>query len=395
MDFEYRIITPDGRTVWIWEKTSIVRDPDGTPVAINGMMLDVTELKRTQEALLQEAEHRVAERARFERALQRQADEHRHDALHDELTGLPNRRQLYERLAEQMERAAPEEGFSLLLVDLDRFKEVNDVLGHNSGDQLLRQVAERFSRVVRDEDLLARLGGDEFAMLVSGMRGPEAGLEVARRLVDTLDREFILAGVPIHVEASVGIARYPLDGNDAASLLRCADAAMYAAKDLSSELELFDSARDRHSPKRLQRLGELRQALTRGELLLHYQPKIELEAGNVIGVEALVRWQHPVEGLLPPGRVRPAGRADRADQAADDLRPAHRAGAAQPLARGRSRPLGRRQHLRAQPARRGASPTRSPNCWRPPGSRATGSSWRSPRGRSWPTPCGRPRSCGA
>ena len=158
---------------------------------------------------------------------------------------------------------------------------------------------------MRDEDLLARLGGDEFAMLVSGMRGPEAGLEVARRLVDTLDREFILAGVPIHVEASVGIARYPLDGNDAASLLRCADAAMYAAKDLSSELELFDSARDRHSPKRLQRLGELRQALTRGELLLHYQPKIELGTGTVIGVEALVRWQHPVEGLLPPGEFVP------------------------------------------------------------------------------------------
>ena len=299
-DFEYRMLDAGGRTMWFWEKTAIVRDGAGVPIAVNGVMFDVTELKRTQEALLQEAEHRVAERARFERALRRQADEHRYDALHDELTGLPNRRSLYDRLAEQMERAGPDEGFSLLLLDLDRFKEVNDVLGHHSGDALLRQVAARFSNVVRGEDLLARLGGDEFAMLVSGMRGPEAGLEVARRLVAALDREFILSGVPIHVEASIGIARFPLDGTDATTLMRCADAAMYAAKELSTDLELFDGERDRHSPTRLQRLGELRRALSREELVLHYQPKVELGSGVVIGVEALVRWQHPVHGLLPP-----------------------------------------------------------------------------------------------
>ena len=199
-----------------------------------------------------------------------------------------------------MAHGPPASGFALLLLDLDHFKDVNDVLGHDIGDELLRQVAARFQTAVREEDLLARLGGDEFALLVASSRGPGAGLEVARRLVSTLDREFMIEGVPIHVEASAGIARYPIDGVDATALLRCADSAMYAAKEFSTELELFDSARDDHSPRRLKRLGELRQALSRDELVVHFQPKVELETGSVAGVEALVRWQHPVDGLLGP-----------------------------------------------------------------------------------------------
>ncbi len=304
-DFEYRMIGADGRVLWIWEKTSIQRDAEGRPHAVNGVMLDVTELRSTQEALLHEAERRASDREQFEAALQQQADVQRHHALHDELTGLPNRRNLYEHLNEKMETTPRADGFALLLVDLDRFKEVNDVLGHQSGDDLLCQVAERFGREVREEDLLARLGGDEFAVLVSGRNGAEAGLEIARRLSDALDREFFLSGVPVHVEASIGIARFPHDGRDATSLLRCADSAMYAAKDLSTELELFDGDRDHHSPTRLKRLGELRQALTRGELVLHYQPKLRLGTGNVVGVEALVRWLHPEQGLLPPGEFVP------------------------------------------------------------------------------------------
>jgi diguanylate cyclase len=304
-DFEYRMLAADGRELWIWEKTAIQRDQDGRPVAVNGVMLDVTELRRAQAALLHEADRRVSERERYEGALRRQADEHRHHALHDELTGLPNRRHLYERLAEQMDSPGAADGFSLLLLDLNRFKEVNDVLGHQSGDHLLCQVAERFAREVRDEDLLARLGGDEFAVLVSGRTGPEAGLELARRLNLALNREFLLSGVPVHVEASIGIARYPQDGRDATALLRCADAAMYAAKALSSELELFDGERDDHSPTRLKRLGELRQALDREELVLHYQPKLRLGTGRIVGLEALVRWMHPEQGLLPPGEFVP------------------------------------------------------------------------------------------
>jgi diguanylate cyclase len=304
-DFEYRMLAADGRELWIWEKTAIQRDQDGRPVAVNGVMLDVTELRRAQAALLHEADRRVSERERYEGALRRQADEHRHHALHDELTGLPNRRHLYERLAEQMDAPGVADGFALLLLDLNRFKEVNDVLGHHSGDHLLCQVAERFAREVRDEDLLARLGGDEFAVLVSGRTGPEAGLELARRLNLALNREFLLSGVPVHVEASIGIARYPQDGRDATALLRCADAAMYAAKALSSELELFDGERDDHSPTRLKRLGELRQALDREELVLHYQPKLRLGTGRIVGLEALVRWMHPEQGLLPPGEFVP------------------------------------------------------------------------------------------
>ena len=304
-DFEYRMIAADGRVLWIWEKTAIQRDADDRPYAVNGVMLDVTELHRTQQALLHEAERRAFEREQFEAALQRQADEQRHHALHDELTGLPNRRSLYEHLSAKMQSTSFSDGFALLLIDLDRFKEVNDVLGHQSGDELLCQVAERFGRAVREDDLLARLGGDEFAVLVSGRNGAEAGLEIARRLSDVLEREFLLSGVPVHVEASIGIARFPHDGRDATALLRCADSAMYAAKDLSTELELFDGDRDHHSPTRLKRLGELRQALTRGELVLHYQPKLRLGTGDVVGVEALVRWLHPEQGLLPPGEFVP------------------------------------------------------------------------------------------
>jgi diguanylate cyclase (GGDEF)-like protein/PAS domain S-box-containing protein len=304
-DFEYRLITGDGRERWVWEKTAIQRDPEGRPVAINGVMIDVTDLHEAQEALLREAESRALERAHYEQALRKQADEHRHRSLHDDLTGLPNRRSLYERLALEMNTAGLGDEFSLLLVDLDRFKEVNDVLGHQSGDDLLRQVAARFTREVRTEDLLARLGGDEFAVLVRGRGGAQAGLEIARRLSDALCQEFILSGVPVHVEASIGIARYPQDGTDATALLRCADSAMYAAKELSTELELFDGRRDHHTPTRLARLGELRQALDRGELILHYQPKLLLETGRIPGVEALVRWQHPELGLLPPGEFVP------------------------------------------------------------------------------------------
>jgi diguanylate cyclase (GGDEF)-like protein len=304
-DFEYRLITTDGRERWIWEKTAVQRDAEGRPLAVNGVMIDVTDLHHAKEALLGEAEGREREREHYEGVLRRQAAEHRHHALHDDLTGLPNRRSLYERLAAEMIKVSTGEEFSLLLVDLDRFKEVNDVMGHQSGDDLLRQVAARFAREVRSEDLLARLGGDEFAVLVGGRGGAEAGLEIARRLSDALCQEFVLSGVPVHVEASIGIARYPMDGSDATTLLRCADAAMYAAKDLSTELELFDGKRDHHSPTRLKRLGELRQALDRGELVLHYQPKLRLESGTIPGVEALVRWQHPEHGLLPPGEFVP------------------------------------------------------------------------------------------
>ncbi len=223
--------TSDGRVRWLWEKTSIVRDAAGEPVSVNGVMFDVTELKRTQEALLVEAEHRVAERARFEATLRRQADEHHHHARHDELTGLPNRRHLYEHLAAHMEHAGAQEGFSLLLVDLDRFKEVNDVLGHHSGDELLCSSSRTASGASSARTTCSHGSAATSSPSWSpARRGPEAGLEVARRLTDSLAREFVLSGVPIHVESSIGIARYPQDGLDAIGLLRCADAAMYAAK---------------------------------------------------------------------------------------------------------------------------------------------------------------------
>jgi len=225
----------------------------------------------------------------------------RDQATRDPLTGLPNRTSLYQRIRRAARAArAGNELAALLLIDLDRFKEVNDTLGHDQGDTLLREVSFRLSETLRRGDTLARLGGDEFAVLLRDLPDRGAAAELALRLLDALERPFEVGGVSVQLGASVGVALAPDHGTDVSSLVRRADVAMYEAKREHGRVRVYDASRDPNSPERLQRVSELRTALEEGGLVLHYQPKVDVAAGEVTGVEALVRWQHPELGLLPP-----------------------------------------------------------------------------------------------
>jgi len=230
-DFEYRMRTPDGRVVHVWEKTSFVRDAAGNPVAVNGVMLDVTDLKLALEALREQEQALEAERARYEAELERQLEERLYQASHDELTGLPNRRSFNSELARLFEQREPT---ALLLLDLNKFKEVNDLLGHVSGDHLLSAVASRFGRLRRSQDFVARIGGDEFAILLRSVDSIEEAIAVAERFGRALTDPFSINEKLIYVGASIGVALYPNHGTTHDELLHHADAAMYTAKGAKS-----------------------------------------------------------------------------------------------------------------------------------------------------------------
>ncbi len=222
-------------------------------------------------------------------------------SLSDELTGLPNRRLLTDRL-EQALVLADRRGTTcaVLLIDLDRFKEVNDTLGHHHGDVLLCEVATRLAQVVRTSDTVARLGGDEFAVLLPEVDGATGAGILARRCLAVLHEPFLIEGVTLSIAASIGLALAPQHGADGASVMHAADVAMYEAKECKSGIVSYDPDLDVHTPSRLALLGDLRRALQSDELVLHYQPKVDLDTGAVHSAEALVRWQHPERGLLPP-----------------------------------------------------------------------------------------------
>ena len=227
--------------------------------------------------------------------------EREHQALHDTLTGLPNRKLLLQKVGDAIDEAERTEAkLGLFLLDLDRFKDVNDTLGHHVGDELLLHVGERLSSVLRPEDTVARLGGDEFGVLLPSIRDAAAAYEVAERIRTALTQPFVLHDVALDLEASIGIALYPAHATDSDALMQRADVAMYHAKETRSGIETYDAERDPHSTQRLSLFGQLRRAIEDGELVLHYQPKVDLESGKVAGVEALVRWQHPERGLLAP-----------------------------------------------------------------------------------------------
>jgi diguanylate cyclase (GGDEF)-like protein len=244
-----------------------------------------------------------------------------HQAMHDALTGLPNRKLLIvrteealadarhraERRVAQGRTAEPEPGqrVGLFLLDLDRFKEVNDTLGHPTGDRLLQLVAHRLTHSVRPGDLVARLGGDEFAVLLPSVRDARAAREVAARLRAALNEPVRLDGNSFDLDGSVGIALHPDHAPDFELLMQRADVAMYVAKENRTGVEVYSPARDRNSPERLGRQGELRRAIDRGELELHYQPKIFLDDDRPAGMEALLRWRHPAKGLLTPDQFLP------------------------------------------------------------------------------------------
>jgi diguanylate cyclase (GGDEF)-like protein len=229
----------------------------------------------------------------------------RHLALHDALTGLPNRSLFHERVERAIKGIRADRMVAVLLIDLDRFKEVNDTLGHDHGDELLKVVAERLGGALRHGDTLARLGGDEFAVVLGDLPHRGAAAELAGRLHDALRRPFALRGIAVELDASIGVALCPAHGRDVTTLLQRADVAMYDAKRSQARIETYATERDPYSPARLSLLGELRRAIAGDELVLHYQPKVSLEGGRVTGVEALVRWQHPQHGLLQPDQFVP------------------------------------------------------------------------------------------
>ena len=230
--------------------------------------------------------------------------ETRREARTDDLTGLANRRAFQAGLAAAL-AGRGDRPVAVLLIDLDRFKEVNDAMGHHVGDALLRLVGGRLAGCVREGDLLARLGGDEFAIVLTH-GGDQAHAEtVARRVTATLTAPFELPEISLHVGASTGIALCPDHATDGGALLQQADVAMYEAKAAGGGHQVYCSGTDAHSRARLQTIEDLRVAIDRGELVLHYQPKIDLRLGVTTGVEALVRWQHPERGLLAPDSFLP------------------------------------------------------------------------------------------
>ncbi|MCZ2857956.1 putative bifunctional diguanylate cyclase/phosphodiesterase [Blastococcus sp. VKM Ac-2987] len=225
----------------------------------------------------------------------------RHRARHDSLTGLLNRSALVEEVEAAVAGAlAGGPAPAVVLVDLDRFKEVNDTLGHDVGDMLLRSVARRLAGELRGDTVLARLGGDEFALLLPGCDADGAA-RAAERALRAIRRPFPLDGLILEVDGSCGVA---VDG-PAADLLRHADVAMYAAKADRLGVAVYRPSIDAGAPGRLNLFGELRRAIRDGELLVHYQPRVAVAGGRVLGVEALVRWQHPERGLVPPSEFVP------------------------------------------------------------------------------------------
>ncbi len=240
------------------------------------------------------------------RMLRRQARTNAHLALHDVLTGLPNRALFHDRATVALQAAARDRGgFALVLVDLDRFKEVNDTLGHHNGDALLRLVGDRLVAALRGIDTVARLGGDEFGLVLPGSADEAAAVAALERVRKAVGADVELEGLPLNIEASIGVAFYPAHGDDVDVLLQRADVAMYVAKESTLGTVVYDAEHDHYNPRRLALVGELRRALDRDELVLHYQPKTELATGAVNSVEALVRWRHPSRGLLYPDEFIP------------------------------------------------------------------------------------------
>ncbi|HEY9146018.1 MAG TPA: EAL domain-containing protein [Thiobacillus sp.] len=221
-------------------------------------------------------------------------------ARHDSLTALPNRSVLHEEFADRIRRT-PAGKTALLLLDLDRFKEINDTLGHHVGDHLLTHIGPRLQDALAEHHaLICRLGGDEFSILLTGLTDQTDAVALARHVTEALRRPFMVEGMALQLGASVGVAYYPEHGENSHALLRAADVAMYQAKKLTTGVVVYDRGFDDYSPDRLALASELVQAVRNGELILHYQPKLDIASGQVTGFEALVRWLHPRLGILYP-----------------------------------------------------------------------------------------------
>lgn len=279
---EKRYIRKDGAVLWGSLTVTTVRDADGRFVYALGMVEDITERRAAEERM-------------------------RWLAFHDSLTSLPNRGLFQDRLRNAISTARRREaGLAVLFIDLDRFKYVNDSLGHDKGDRLLIEVADRFQGCLREGDTLARMGGDEFTILLPDVTGSESALEVAARLQAELERPVVIDGHELFVTASIGVSLYPADGETAESLLRNSDAAMYRAKQQGrGNNHVFTAGLNSEAVERLTLENSLRRALENGEMVLHYQPQVDIQTGRVVGAEALVRWMHPELGMISPVKFIP------------------------------------------------------------------------------------------
>jgi diguanylate cyclase (GGDEF)-like protein/PAS domain S-box-containing protein len=275
---EYRLRAADGRDVWIRDEMTVVTDRNtGEDPLFYGVFLDVSDRKRMESEL--------------ERL-----------ALYDALTGLPNRALFADRLGHVLARRGRETSTAVYFLDVDRFKRINDSLGHAAGDEVLREVAKRLNGVLRPEDTVARFGGDEFTLLCESVGGVLEAVSIADRLQRSLRDPLMAGGAELRLSASIGVALVePNEVGDAQHLIEDADAAMYRAKERGgARAELFDSAMRDNAVRALRIEQELQQALERGELRLFLQPGVDLRTGQVIGAEALVRWKHPQRGLIMP-----------------------------------------------------------------------------------------------
>jgi len=242
---------------------------------------------------------------RVSRRLRNHAEENERLALLDPLTGLPNRTLFLERLRAAIGAGANGTSVAVSLIDLDRFKEVNDTLGHHSGDELLREFAVRLAGLVREGDCFARLGGDEFALLLFDLNDERPAVDIGERIARELEKPFLLNDLPIEIEVSIGTAFFPEHGRDVETLVRRADTAMYLAKRDRSGHCIWTADHEDSQPQQLALIGELRRALEERELVLHYQPQARLDDGHIVAAEALVRWNHPTRGLVGPSEFIP------------------------------------------------------------------------------------------
>jgi diguanylate cyclase len=285
---ETRLRRVDGAPIWISVSLSIVRDSDGRPSFGIAMVQDDTERKMAEEALL------------------RQSELNEHQALHDGLTDLPNRTLFRDRIEQAIAMAEREGGhLAVAMMDLDRFKDVNDSLGHHAGDALLVEIGRRLRGTLRTSDTVARLGGDEFGVLISKPRSARDVAVVIEKVRAALEQPVVVDGLSLPAEGSIGIAMYPRHGRDVDTLLRHADVAMYSAKEEKSGYLFYDNSRSESDPARLTLVSELRRAIEQHELVVYYQPKAVLESGAVRSVEALLRWNHPTRGLVGPDEFIP------------------------------------------------------------------------------------------
>ena len=281
-EYEKRYVRKDGSVVWAAVSVSLARDTRGAPDYFIAMVKDITARKQVEEKL-------------------------EYQSHYDALTELPNRSLFYDRLGQALSQARRHDWHvGVLVVDVDRFRSVNDTLGHATGDRLLREVGARLLGCMRAGDTVARVGGDEFALIAADLAHPQDAGLVAGKMLEALARPFVIDGQEIFISGSIGIAAYPLDGRDAVALMKNADVAMSRAKELGrNNYQFYAAAMNARAMENLLLLNDLRRALERGEFRLHFQPKASLESGRVCGFEALLRWERPGHGLVPPGKFIP------------------------------------------------------------------------------------------